>query len=62
MKAQSTLAAAAIRSEVVKTESGTSQHGCVYGVRFPANQYNNVRSILDSAHVTVRRYVSDGNI
>ena len=54
LAAQRALAAAAVRCEVVKEDTG--DRGCGWGVTFPSAQYGNVRTILQSAHVAVRRY------
>lgn len=57
-RAQRALLGAAIRADIVKsdTESG---RGCGYGVAFPTSQQGNVRAILSAAHVNVRRYSQD---
>ena len=54
MKTQSTLSAAAIPSEIIKTES-SSRHGCVYGVSYSCSQENNVRAVLENAKLSARR-------
>lgn len=59
LKAQRALAAAAIRAEIVKSDS-TANHGCSYGIVFSSAQLANVRTILSAAHVHVRRYENDG--
>lgn len=59
LRAQRALATASIPSEVVKTGSGASHHGCVYGIEFEAIQYKNVRMILSSARINVRGYITD---
>lgn len=55
MKAQKALAAAAIPSSVVKTES-SSRRGCSYGIRFSCNQWSNVRTVLFGAGITVKEW------
>lgn len=55
MKAQKALAAAAIPSAVVKTES-SSRRGCAYGIRFSCNQFNNVRTVLSAARISVKQW------
>lgn len=54
MKAQKTLAGAAIRSEVVKLDSSYSARGCAYGLEFSCAQTNNVRTILGNARIPVK--------
>ena len=54
LAAQQALAAAAVRSEIVKEDSGT--RGCGYALTFPRTQLGNVRTILSAAHINVRRY------
>ena len=54
MKAQSALSAAAIPSEIIKTES-SSRHGCVYGISYSCSQENNVRAVLENANIPARR-------
>lgn len=61
LRAQKALAAASIPSEVVKTGSGASHHGCVYGIEFDAMQYKNVRMILSSARINVKEYITDAD-
>ena len=54
-KAQSILAAAAIPSAIVKTES-SSHRGCSYGIRFSCQQRNNVKMVLSAARISVKRW------
>lgn len=54
LAAQRALATAAVRSEVVKTDSDA--RGCSYALTFPRAQLSNVRAILTAAHINVRRY------
>lgn len=54
MKAQAALSAAAIPSEVIKSQS-SSRHGCVYGVSYSCSQENNVRTVLANARISTRR-------
>jgi hypothetical protein len=54
-RAQRALLVAAIRADIVKSDS-ESGRGCSYGVAFPASQQSNVRAILSTSHVNVRRY------
>ena len=56
MKAQKTLAAAAIPSTVIRSESSSSRRGCTYGIRFSCPQTNNVRTILESARIPVKQW------
>ena len=57
-RAQRALLGAAIRADIVKSDS-ESGRGCSYGVAFPASQQGNVRAILSAARVNVRRYSQD---
>ncbi|MBR2621249.1 MAG: DUF3343 domain-containing protein [Clostridia bacterium] len=57
-RAQRALLSAAIRADIVKSDS-ESGRGCSYGVAFPASQQNNVRTILSATHINVRRYSQD---
>lgn len=59
IKAQKTLAQAAIHAEVVKADSSRSGHGCAYGVEVSCAQINNVRTILTGARIPVK-FTSDG--
>ena len=54
LAAQHALAQAAIRCEIIN--QGGEDRGCGYGIAFPSAQYGNVRTILTSAHISVRRY------
>ena len=55
-KAQKALAAAAIRSTIIKTEGSSFTHGCSYGIEFPCNQQNNVARALSGAGVAVKKW------
>lgn len=55
MKAQAALSAAAIPSEIIKSESST-RHGCVYSVSYSCSQANNVRTVLASARIPVKHW------
>lgn len=57
MKAQDALAAAAIPVTVEKTESAA--RGCSYGIRFSCLQENNVRAVLATARIPVKRWNGD---
>lgn len=57
-RAQRALLGAAIRAEIVKSDTENGR-GCGYGVLFAASQLGNVRAILSNAHVNVRRYAQD---
>ncbi len=57
-RAQRALLGAAIRADIVKSDS-ESGRGCGHGVAFPASQQGNVRTILSASHVNVRRYSQD---
>ena len=59
MKAQEALSRAAIPSAVIKIES-SSRRGCVYGIAFSCEQKNNVRGVLSSARITVKKWTEDG--
>lgn len=56
MKAQQVLSAAAIPCTVIKQESASSRRGCTYGIRFSCLQKNNVRTVLDAARISVKRW------
>ena len=57
MKAQTTLAEAAIRASLSKISSSKAAGGCAYGVDFPCVQSGNVRIILERAGIRVREYL-----
>ncbi len=59
-KAQHTLAAAAIRSEIVKPDSSYSGRGCAWGIEFSCAQERNVRTVLESARIPVKKYLDGG--
>ncbi len=54
MRAQSVLAAAAIRAEVVKADSTQTGRGCAYALSFPCIWENDVKRILRDAGIRVR--------
>ncbi len=53
MRAQAALASAAVRAEVIKSDSRKS--GCGYAILFDCIQEENVRLILKNAGIRVRR-------
>lgn len=55
IKAQRVLAAAAIPSEIIKSEGGR-RRGCVFGIGFSCTQTNNVRAILSSARINPKEW------
>ena len=56
MRAQTVLTNAAVRAEVVKTDSARAKRGCAYAVAFSCQQRENVQRILKSAGIRVREY------
>ena len=54
MSAQSVLARAAIRTEVVKADSANNGRGCAYALSYDCGQAENLRSVLHNAGITVR--------
>ena len=61
-KANKALTAAAIPSNVIKTESASRHGGCVWSVSFACNQMENVRSVLSSAGINVRSFGGNDDI
>lgn len=57
MTAQNALTAAAIYSTVIKVSSMDTGDGCAYGVTFHCSQAGDVRRILSSAGVKVRKFL-----
>lgn len=55
MRAQSVLANAAIRTEVIKADSTITGRGCAYAILYPCNVEDNVRSVLQAAGIRARR-------
>ena len=58
IKAQKSLAVAAIHSEVVKLDSGNFGKGCTYGLEFGCSQRANVSAVLGNAGIR-HRGISD---
>ena len=56
MRAQSVLAAAAIRTEVVRAESSRTGRGCAYALSYPCAQQGNVKRVLENAGIRVRSF------
>ena len=54
MRAQSVLASAAIRTEIVKAESEGTRRGCAYALSFPCLWENDVKAILAGAGIRTR--------
>lgn len=59
MRAQSVLAAAAIRVQIVKADFLQGKNGCTYALSYPCMQAQNVRKILSDAGIRVREYVGE---
>ena len=53
MRAEQALAAAAIPSRVIKTQS-SSKRGCVYGISYSCAQERNVSTVLANARIAIR--------
>ena len=56
MRAQNVLAAAAIRTEVIKADSSKTGRGCAYGVSYSCLQDGNVRGVLQNAGIRPRSF------
>lgn len=54
-KASRALSAAAIPSNIIKTESSARHGGCIWSVSFACNQAENVRAVLSSAGINIRQ-------
>ena len=54
MRAQSVLASAAIRAEVVGADSSESRRGCAYALSYPCIWDDDVKRILGEAGIRVR--------
>ncbi len=59
MSAQSALSSASIRSNVLKINSAKSGVGCAYGISFACNQGDNVKEILRSSGIRVKKYIEE---
>ncbi len=55
LQAQRALSRAAIRTEIVKSDTEYGR-GCGYGVAYPTMQAENVQTILRAARIYVKRY------
>ena len=55
IKAQRVLSAAAIRTEVVKTENPNSRRGCSYALAYDCLQENNLYAVLQHAGIRIRK-------
>jgi len=60
MQAQSVLAIAAVRTEVIKADSLPNRRGCAYAISFPCDQMQMVERILQNANIRVQFYQSGG--
>jgi len=54
MNAQSVLARAAIRSEVIKADHANGGRGCAYALSYDCGQGENMRRVLQDAGIRVR--------
>ena len=59
LNASELLSKALIRSTVVKISSGHKRNGCIYGIEFAPEQYNNVRMLLQKYGVQVYEFITD---
>ncbi len=55
IKAQKSLAVAAIHSEVVKLDSGNFGKGCTYGLEFGCSQLVGVKTVLNNSGIKYRK-------
>ena len=55
IKAQKSLAVAAIHSEVVKLDSGNFCKGCTYGLEFGCSQLVGVMTVLNNSGIKYRK-------
>ena len=55
IKAQKSLAVAAIHSEVVKLDSGNFGKGCTYGLEFGCSQLVGVMTVLNNSGIKYRK-------
>ena len=60
MRAQSVLAMAAIRTEIIKADSLPNQRGCTYALSYPCEQSQTVERVLRGANIRVRFYHGGG--
>ena len=60
IKAQRTLAASGIASEVISLSPGETRRGCAYGIEYPARLDASVRSTLRAARISVSQYFRKG--
>ncbi|MBQ2735348.1 MAG: DUF3343 domain-containing protein [Clostridia bacterium] len=60
MRAQSVLASAAVRAQVIKADSFDAKQGCAYAVSYACVQEENVRRILQAAGLRVRSFYGGG--
>lgn len=56
MNAQSVLARAAIRTEVVKADSANNGRGCAYALSYDCGQEANLKRVLQLGGIHVRSY------
>ena len=55
--AQRALSRAAVRANVVKLDANQTTRGCAYGLEFSCAQLHNVKTILNAAAISVKRYI-----
>ncbi len=57
LQAQKALANAAIYVSVTKISASGSTNGCSYGISYPCSAESNVRAVLASAGLSVKKYM-----
>ena len=60
LRAQNLLAAAALRAQVIKSDSVSGTKGCVYALSYPCHADGNVKRVLSDAGIRVRSYHTNG--
>ena len=60
IKAQRTLAASGIITEIISISPGETRRGCAYGIEYPLQLDTNVRNVLRAARISVSQYFRKG--
>ena len=60
MKAQSVLSDKGLESKIVKLDPSMTRRGCAYGIEYPCEIHNAVRSAFNTANISVSSYLKGG--
>ncbi len=61
MKAQRSLTEKGLYSEIIKLDSASAKRGCAYGIKYPCEYEDKIKTVLRESGIGVRRYLRGGD-